>query len=85
MNDILNKIEELLNDNSKTLVGTLTKRLENLQLQKDKELTFDQLKCLYFNILKDSIYENKRSLIKLIKANLEVGDRLIVKDLPKKE
>jgi len=85
MNEMLNKIEELLNDNSKTLVGILTKRLENLQLPKDKELTFDQLKCLYFNILKDSIYENKRFLIKLIHANIEVGDKLIAKDLSKKE
>ena len=79
MNEMLNKIEELLNDNSKTLVGTLTKRLENLQLPKDKELTFDQLKCLYFAILKDQIYENKRFLFKLIKTNLEVGDKLITR------
>lgn len=83
--EILIKLEELLNDNSKTLVGILTKRLENLQLPKDKELSFEQLKNIYFNILKDSIYENKRYLIKLIKTNIEVGDKLIsIQDSTKK-
>jgi hypothetical protein len=76
----LSKIEELINDNARTLVGILTKRLENLQLPKDKELNFEQLKCLYFTILKDSIYENKRFLIKLIQTNLTVGDKLQSKD-----
>lgn len=73
MEELINKINELIDDNSKTLVGILLKRLEDLQLPKEQALSIEQIKVLYSNLLKNTIYENSRFFKKLIKSNLDTG------------
>jgi hypothetical protein len=63
-------INNLIDENSKTLVGTLLKRFENLE---GNNLTFEQAKSIYLKIIKDLIYENSRYLKKLISATLNTG------------
>jgi Ran GTPase-activating protein (RanGAP) involved in mRNA processing and transport len=76
------KLTDILNDNSKSLVGILLKRLENLNISNTQSLSFLQIKEIYVNLVKDSIYENNRFLLKLIKANFESG-KIIFNQKPK--
>ena len=83
MEEIINKLNELLEDNTKVLVGVLLKRLENLKLSEGQTLTFEQIKSLYSNIVKNSLYENNRFLLKLIRANFETGKIVFRQNTPK--
>ena len=73
MEKLINKINEIIDDNSKLLVGILLRRLENLELPEEQSLTVSQIKLLYANLLKDCVYENSRILKKIIKINLDTG------------
>lgn len=83
MEEIINKLTEILNDNVRSQVGTMLKRLEELNLPEGKTLTFDQIKFLYSNIIKNSLYENNRFLLKLIRANFETGKIVFRQNTPK--
>jgi len=75
----LSKIETILHEQAKTLMGVCLKRFENLELPKEQVLTHTQIKCLYSNIIKDTIFENNRVTIKLIRTQMSVGDKLITR------
>ncbi len=74
------KIETILHEQAKTLMGVCLKRFENLELPQGQTLTHGQVKSLYSTIIKDTIFENNRVTIKLIRTQMSVGDRLITKD-----
>ncbi len=76
----LSKIETILHEQAKTLMGVCLKRFENLELPQGQTLTHSQVKSLYSTIIKDTIFENNRVTIKLIRTQMSVGDRLITKD-----
>jgi hypothetical protein len=76
------KIEELINQNSRTLVGILIKRIELLE---NNNLTFNQIKNIYKSLVKEEVYENARGLLKLLRANIDIGAKLISQRPDKKE
>jgi hypothetical protein len=84
MDNQISKIETILHDQAKTLMGICLKRFENLELPNGQTLSHAQIKSLYSNIVKDTIFENNRATIKLIRAMVDVGDSLVSKDPPKK-
>jgi len=63
----LKKINELIDYQTRVLVGTLLKRIE--VLSKENVLT----PSLYKAIVKEQIYEQARSLKKLIDVHLTIG------------
>ena len=71
-----NKIIELINYQTKVLVGVLCKRIE--VLEKEKVLTPE----LYKSIVKEHIYESARSLKKLIEVKFQIG-KVVFKSKPK--
>ena len=68
--NIISKLNEIIDDNAKTLVGILLKRLDVLN---GEELSSEKKNSLYKSLVKEHIYENARYLKKLLKANLETG------------
>lgn len=65
--ELYKKIENILDDQAKTLVGVLCKRIE--VLEKEKQLTPN----LYKSLTKELIYEHCRFAKKLINLYLTVG------------
>jgi hypothetical protein len=71
--EVLNKLNSIIDDHTKANVGVLIRRIEDLNLPPDKSLSFEQIKTLYVSILKNSLYEQSRHLKKIIKATFEIG------------
>jgi hypothetical protein len=69
--EVYEKMDEILTENSKCLVGIILKRLE--VLEEERGLSIEQYKSLFKNLTKEIIYENSRYLKKLIKAELTTG------------
>jgi len=74
------ELENILNENSKSLVGLLLKKLEILD---GNNLNFEQIKNLYKSLIKEQIYENNRFLLKLIRTNFETGKIVFRQNTPK--
>ncbi len=83
MEEIINKLDDMLEINTKLLVGTLLKRLEELKISKEKELTFEQIKEIYSAIIKNITWENHRLFKKLIRVNFETGKIVFRQNTPK--
>lgn len=66
----IQKIENYLDGNAKSLVGVLLKRFEVLE---QEDLTPAQLKSLYKKLIKEHVYENSRQVKAFLKACLEIG------------
>jgi len=62
-----NKLYEILNEQAKTLVGILLKRVE--VLEKEKALS----PSLYKSLVKEIVYEQFRNIKKLIDVHLKLG------------
>ena len=75
-NNNVNKILNIIDDNAKTLVGVMLKRIE--VLEKEKVLT----PSLYKALIRELIYENSRYFKKLIKAQLTIG-KIVFKEKPR--
>jgi len=69
MENLLGIIFNLIDDQSRILVGTLIKRLEDLQVA-NPPLSQDQLKQVYLSIARNVIYENARGLKRIINAKI---------------
>lgn len=65
--DLLNKIDEIINARARTTVGTLLKKLEVLQ----KEHAYSDE--LYRALIKEEIYEQFRNLREFIHIYLTIG------------
>lgn len=68
--DEATKIEAFIDDNAKTQVGVLLKRLEILEVE---QLTPIQIKSIFKSIVKETIYENSRTVKAFVRTILEVG------------
>ena len=71
--ETINKLYEISDLHTRASVGILLKRLENLNLPPEKSLTFEQLKIVYSNLIKDTLYEQNRAFKKLISAYFTKG------------
>jgi hypothetical protein len=71
--EILQELYSLSDNQTKSNIGILLKRLENLNLSLENSLSFSQIKELYKNLIKDTLYEQNRVFKKIIKAKYEKG------------
>ena len=71
--ETIEKLNSIIDEHTKSSVGILLKRLEDLQLPPKQSLSFDQTKIIYSSLLKNTLYEQSRFLKKLIKAHFEKG------------
>ena len=66
-NELFEKITEVINNECKSLVGMLCKRIE--VLEKENSLSPN----LYKSLTKEQIYEFNRQLLKLLELHITIG------------
>jgi len=74
----LKKLNEFIDNSSRTLVGTLLKRIE--LLEKENALNPN----IYKALVKELIYENARNLKKLLEVYTTIGTVKFIKNKPEK-
>lgn len=78
----VNLIERIVRENAPLLVGELLSNLECLNLSDGQKLSFNQIKTIFKQLLREKIYQNTRNLNKLIRAIL-VEDRILFRKKPR--